>query len=320
MQEDNISVPEEESQSLAARRKRVNRLKKMIITTLVVSIMIPYVAFVVLFLQYIRTRSQLDRANIKLEQLQKSTYEMEELIQKEKQQLQNEIKKLYSEFENLKEEEDVQQPEAKHKVYLTFDDGPSANTDEILDILDRYQVKATFFVVGKEDETSQARMKRIVDEGHTLGTHSYSHVYSEIYESVESFSQDVDSIRSVVENISGTTAFAYRFPGGSSNKVSNVDISELVQVLQDKDLTYYDWNISSGDAVSNVPDVETLVENSTKDIQRWENSVILLHDANDKHATVEALPLIIEKILSMEDTQILPITMQTEPVQHAHPE
>ena len=84
------------------------------------------------------------------------------------------------------------EPDAAHKVYLTFDDGPSANTDEILDILDRYGVKATFFVVGREGSQAEDALRRIVEEGHTLGMHSYTHDYDQIYESVESFAEDFE--------------------------------------------------------------------------------------------------------------------------------
>ena len=76
-------------------------------------------------------------------------------------------------------------------VYLTFDDGPSTGTEEILTILRQYNVKATFFVVGKEDEYSMEMYEKIVEEGHTLGMHSYSHQYSTIYQSVEDFAKDI---------------------------------------------------------------------------------------------------------------------------------
>ncbi|MDE6608589.1 MAG: polysaccharide deacetylase family protein [Lachnospiraceae bacterium] len=84
-------------------------------------------------------------------------------------------------FDENEEEENIESVKMR-KVYLTFDDGPSVYTGEILDILKEYDVKATFFVVGKEGEKYEELYKRIVEEGHTLGMHSYSHKYSEIYE------------------------------------------------------------------------------------------------------------------------------------------
>ena len=89
------------------------------------------------------------------------------------------------------------------KVYLTFDDGPSGNTSRILDILAEYDVKATFFVVGKEEEQYQELYKRIVDEGHTLGMHSYSHKYDEIYQSVDSFAQDMSKLQEFLYETTG---------------------------------------------------------------------------------------------------------------------
>ena len=207
-------------------------------------------------------------------------------------------------------------PEAAHKVYLTFDDGPSTNTEKILDILDGYDVKATFFVVGKESQTAREALKQIVERGHTLGMHSYSHKYSEIYSSEEDFAADFEKIRTYLEEVTGVTSNVYRFPGGSSNKVSKLDMHVFIDYLESEGVCFYDWNISSGDASKTQLTVDQIVENATKGIERKGTSVILMHDAVSKSTTLEALPLIIEKILEMEDTVILPITEDTVPIQH----
>lgn len=203
-----------------------------------------------------------------------------------------------------------------HKVYLTFDDGPSSNTEEILDILDEYGVKATFFVVGKEDETSLNLYREIVERGHTLGMHSYSHVYSDIYSSETAFLNDYRKISDLLLEATGVRPVFYRFPGGSSNTVSSVDMHVYIDCLSDMGVTYFDWNVSSGDASGSKMDVDTLVENSLIGIEDRSTSVILMHDAADKDTTVEALPQIIEAIQNMDDTVILPITSETELVQH----
>ncbi len=122
------------------------------------------------------------------------------------------------------------------KVYLTFDDGPSSNTSRILDILADYNVKATFFVVGKEEEEYQALYKRIVEEGHTLAMHSYSHRYNEIYQSVESYSADLSKLQEFLYDITGVWCRYCRFPGGSSNTVSQVDMHELILYLDEQDI------------------------------------------------------------------------------------
>lgn len=205
---------------------------------------------------------------------------------------------------------------AAHRVYLTFDDGPSRYTQDILDILDAYDVKATFFVVGRDDEASLETLQEIVDRGHTLGMHSYSHRYADIYASVDAFVEDVTRLHDLLERETGVDCCFYRFPGGSSNTVSSVDMQELIGWLDENGIIYFDWNISSGDAVSTPLSVEELVRNCVTDVEGYETSVILLHDLAEKRTTVEALPQIIEMILAMDDTELLPITEETTPIQH----
>lgn len=205
---------------------------------------------------------------------------------------------------------------AAHKVYLTFDDGPSIYTQDILDILARYDVKATFFIVGKENEAAKEAMKRIVEEGHTLAMHSYTHNYSDIYASVDNFAEDFARIQNYIYDVTGTKSMVYRFPGGSSNKVSQMDMAVFARYLDEQDVRFFDWNISSGDGGSYVFPVETLLENCTSKISNYRTSVILMHDSAGKKTTLEALPSVIEEILSMEDTVILPITEDTDLIQH----
>ncbi len=202
------------------------------------------------------------------------------------------------------------------RVYLTFDDGPSIYTDDILDILAEYDVKATFFVVGKTDETSLAAYKRIVEEGHTLGMHSYSHKYNEIYASEEAFAEDFQKLRSFLEETTGVSPVFYRFPGGSSNTVSSKDMSVFARYLKEQGVTYFDWNISSGDATGGGLSASSIRRNAVNGVANKNTAVILLHDAADKYSTVRALPDIIQDLQAMEDTEILPITEDTVPIQH----
>lgn len=206
--------------------------------------------------------------------------------------------------------------DGERKVYLTFDDGPSGNTGEILDILAEYNVKATFFVVGKEEERYRPLYKRIVDEGHTLAMHSFSHKYNEIYQSKESFVEDLTKLQEFLYETTGVWCRYCRFPGGSSNTVSRVDMHELIGYLEDQDMSYFDWNVSSGDASSAYISPDAIVRNSTSQLQNFQEAIILMHDASDKDSTVEALPRLIEQIQAMEDTKILPITDDTEAIHH----
>ncbi len=206
--------------------------------------------------------------------------------------------------------------DGERKVYLTFDDGPSSNTGKILDILAEYNVKATFFVVGKEEEKYQPLYKRIVEEGHTLAMHSYSHKYNEIYQSRESYVEDLTKLQEFLYDTTGVWCRYCRFPGGSSNTVSSVDMHELIDYLEEQDMSYFDWNVSSGDASSVYISPEAIVRNSTAKLSELKEAIILLHDASGKESTVDALPKLIEQIQSMEDTKIVPITDETEPIHH----
>ena len=206
-----------------------------------------------------------------------------------------------------------------HRVYLTFDDGPSIYTDDILDILDAYGVKATFFVVGRENTASYARYLRIVEEGHTLGMHSYSHVYNDIYASPENFAEDTERIRQLLEDVTGQNPVFYRFPGGSSNDVSATDMHELEEYLASQGIVYFDWNVSSGDAGKTPLTPDQIINNALQGIESRDTTVILFHDTAAKRSTVYALPTIIEAIQAMDNTEILPITYDTTVIQHDHP-
>ena len=218
--------------------------------------------------------------------------------------------------EKSADEEMVLEDGSVRKVYLTFDDGPSSNTERILDILAQYDVKATFFVVGREEERYQELYQRIVADGHTLGMHSYSHKYDEIYQSVDSYAQDLSRLQEFLYETTGVWCRYCRFPGGSSNTVSRVDMHELIAYLEEQDMSYFDWNVSSGDASSSYISADAIVRNSTANLRNFEEAMILMHDASDKDSTVEALPRLIEKIQAMEDTKILPITDDTEAIHH----
>jgi peptidoglycan/xylan/chitin deacetylase (PgdA/CDA1 family) len=202
------------------------------------------------------------------------------------------------------------------RIYLTFDDGPSSNTDKILDVLDSYGIKATFFVVGKSGYDEQ--YKRIATEGHTLAMHSYSHRYSEIYASLEAYKSDLTLLHNFLYELTGVDCNIVRLPGGSSNTVSRVDMNEVVSYLNDEGILYFDWNVSSQDASSNILSADEIADNVLNNLNKYNNSIVLLHDASNKDTTVEALPIIIEKTLESGDSVFLPISEDTVLVQHLH--
>jgi peptidoglycan/xylan/chitin deacetylase (PgdA/CDA1 family) len=201
-----------------------------------------------------------------------------------------------------------------HYVYLTFDSTPGANTDAIMDILDSYQVKATFFVAGDVPEEYYDTVRRIVNDGHSLGMHSFSNQYSTIYASTEAFADDLQQISDYLFEMTGVRSDLYRFPGGSGNEISNVDMAEFVHILNLNDISFFDWNVSSGDAASDYSS-EDVVNNVLEGISQYKTSVVLLHDAPDKSETVAALSTLIES-LQEEDAQILPIDENTTRIQY----
>lgn len=179
-------------------------------------------------------------------------------------------------------------------VYLTFDDGPSGNTDKILTILDQYQAKATFFVTGCHQEYNYL-IKKAYQKGHTIGLHSYQHEYPDIYQSKKAYFNDLDKIGKMVKEIIGFTPHYIRFPGGSSNKVSKNYCTGLMSILTKEVIKqgyqYYDWNGDTNDASSNNVSVHEIISSVTN--ENHQNIMILAHDTNAKNTTVEALPSII---------------------------
>ena len=305
-----------------ARRKRVQRLKKMIIGIVAAGIVIPLLCCVYLFCRLHTIDGTLKTLEQRLDELDIRNQELQTLLQQLQEQKSTPVQtpQIQEDSPGAEASEPVAEEsfgqEEIHKVYLTFDDGPSIYTNDILDILDSYNVKATFFVVGKEGTNEEEALQRIVDEGHTLGMHSYSHKYKELYESMDSFTQDFARIRDYIYQATGEESVCYRFPGGSSNTVSEIDMHDFIDYLDSQGVEYYDWNVSSGDGGSMKLSTDTLLENCTKDIDTRDTSIILLHDSAEKPTTVEALPDIIENILARPDTVILPITENTRPIHH----
>lgn len=200
------------------------------------------------------------------------------------------------------------------RVYLTFDDGPSIYTGQILDILKENNVKATFFVIGR-DENYYDYYKRIVDEGHTIGMHSYTHVYQDFYESVDSFGAELTELDNLIYNVTGVHSKVFRFPGGSSNSVAALPIEDYIAYLNEHNINYYDWNSLNGDAVTLGLSPQTLVDNIMNDVEKNRDSIVLMHDLQTTHTTVESLQLLIDTLRS-QGYEILPIDENTPLIQH----
>jgi len=192
----------------------------------------------------------------------------------------------------------------KKTVYLTFDDGPSINTPKILDILDEYSIKATFFVCGNTTDFGKEMYKRIVNDGHVIGSHSYTHKYKSIYLSEESFLKDIDKITELIYSTTGIRTEIMRFPGGSNTtyvlkESDRFFIKKTINRIIDSGFQYFDWNVDSKDATKITQDKNIIIESVLKGVIPKDNSIVLFHDSLAKTTTVEALPTILERLIRM---------------------
>lgn len=198
-------------------------------------------------------------------------------------------------------------------VYLTFDDGPSERTLEILDILDKYNIKATFFVtVQEEKKNTKEIMREIVEKGHSIGVHTYSHDYKDIYSSVKNYLDDFSKIYNYIYEATGVKCDIFRFPGGSKNSFNKGTYKDIIQEMTLRGFTYYDWNVSSDDSIGQYS-AETLYEKSVKDADKLNRIFLLYHDSKDRKTTVKAVE---KTIITLKEKgfKFDKITSEVEPV------
>lgn len=197
-------------------------------------------------------------------------------------------------------------PNTGEKIaYLTFDDGPSPVTPHILDTLKKYQVKATFFVVGRYVPGNEAILKRAVAEGHAIGGHTYSHDYQVVYKSTEAFFADLEKGNQLIEKAIGTKPVLFRYPGGSTNTVSlkyqdpkrynsqKTVMSAIKAEANKKGYTFIDWNVTNGDARSNQYTAQQALATIKQQVKSQKEIVVLMHDASTKTPTAQSLPEVI---------------------------
>jgi len=211
------------------------------------------------------------------------THERELLETKKAEEIQAQMQKELEEKRN-----------ANRKIaYLTFDDGPSAKvTPQILDVLDKYNVKATFFVIGNQAEQYPDLIKRIDASGHAIGNHSYTHSYKNIYQNTTNFLNELKTTEKVLKNILGEDykTNIIRFPGGSFGQKK----AAFRKVVVDNGYTYYDWNALNGDAEGKSFPKDRLVQRLINTANGQKKLIILMHDMGGKQTTADALPEIIE--------------------------
>lgn len=194
----------------------------------------------------------------------------------------------------------------KKIVYITFDDGPTIITNDLLDTLNQCKVKATFFVVGKEICGREDLLERIYKEGHSIGLHTFSHNFEKIYKSDDAFIKEMLDAQKKVKEVTGLNTNLIRFPGGSAKHLN----SEMLKKLHKNNLKVYDWNASIEDGVNPHLSVEELVKNSKKYKHRNDKIIILMHCNSNNTNTIKALPEIVNYYRSL-GYEIKPITDET---------
>lgn len=188
-------------------------------------------------------------------------------------------------------------------VYLTFDDGPSRYTEEVLAVLDKYDVKATFFVTG-QNEDYLPFIGEAHERGHLIALHTYSHSFKEIYSSREAFWEDIGKLQEVIVTQTGSESNMLRFAGGSSNTIcrryaGGKLMRELVEDCEQRGISYHDWNIDTKDAVSGTLSANTLASRIVKGVKDKEPAVVLMHDGTMAASAADALDIAIPQLLDM---------------------
>lgn len=191
----------------------------------------------------------------------------------------------------------IEEGQKEEKIcYLTFDDGPSKKTEEILDILQEHNAKATFFVIGNSlTEENRPILERLIKEGHAVGLHANNHSYEEFYATEESWKEDWIQLKERLEKEYGITTTLFRFPGGSACTYMKGRVQEHIGWMHEQGFTCFDWNVSGEDAVG-TPTVYSIYKNVIQGAAKYNTPIVLLHDSNVSQKTVEALPEILKEL------------------------
>ena len=201
-------------------------------------------------------------------------------------------------------------------MYLTLDDSPSENTNSKLSYLEQYNVKAPFFVVPPRSEGCYAKLKAIAAAGHSIGVHSASHVYKDIYSSVEAYLDDFHEAWDIIYDATGIKTEIFRFPGGSVNDFNTETRDKIIQEMTRRGFRYYDWNVESGDV-----DGATwtdMYNSIPSDIANCYRSIVLMHDSNSTPNTVLVLGDVLHVLVS-DGYKFDKINNDTRPVQFTGP-
>lgn len=219
--------------------------------------------------------------------------------------------------ENKTTESKTTTSNGKSIAYLTFDDGPSSITNSVLDILKKYNVKATFFVINS-GSYNKTTLQREVNEGHTIGLHAYDHNYAIAYKDDNSYLDGIDKLRAKVKADTGFDSHYIRFPGGSSNTISKRYskgiMSRITKTAKQRGYKYYDWNVDDDDA-GRARTADDCYNNVVRELIPNRSNIVLMHDFGTNKKILDALPRIIEYCQKNGYT-MLPIDDNTPEIHH----
>lgn len=233
--------------------------------------------------------------NAKYEEYQK---ELQEAIIREQEEKERKRREKLPELtqEGIENVNHIYSSDTK-RAFLTFDDGPSSNTPPILDILKEKGIKATFFVLGSNVEKAPETVKRIYEEGHFIANHGYSHVYTSIYQSPQTVLDEYNRCNQLVRDAIGEQEYnshLFRFPGGFVGGQYAEIKNQAKDLLLQNNIVHVDWNALNGDSETKEPTVDFELQRIADTTCDKQSVVILMHDAEAKKVTVEALPNIID--------------------------
>ncbi|WP_017414265.1 polysaccharide deacetylase family protein [Clostridium tunisiense] len=175
-------------------------------------------------------------------------------------------------------------------IYLTFDDGPSVLTGEILDILNKFEVKGTFFLIGNQIKGQEEIVKRLHKEGHSIGLHTYTHEYKKIYSSQQRFISEMLTTQKIVDDLTGVKPNIIRFPFGSNKKLSQIFLNNL----HNHNFKVYDWNLFMSDGINCKTPPYKLYKEATKPVESEGPVILLMHCDYTHKNTCKALPEVIK--------------------------
>ena len=281
-------MKEEKNMSLVPAKFRFTTKEKSL---MVVIMILMVVGIVVTWINCIEIMKANAEYKLAYQQYQEAIIKEQEELERKRQE---KLPKLTEEGkENIKH---IYSADVK-RAFLTFDDGPSSNTSQILDILNERGIKATFFVLGSNVEKNPEMVKRMYDEGHFIANHGYSHVYETIYQSPQAVLDEYNRCNQVVRDAIGEQEYnshLFRFPGGLvGGKYADIK-NQANDLLLQNDIVHVDWNALNGDSETTSPTIEYEVQRIQETVGDKQSVVILMHDAQAKTVTVEALPTIID--------------------------